>query len=274
MLSTLIIVFREVFEAGMIVGIVAAVTKGLKGNALWIALGIVVGIIGSCIVAAFVGTIAAAFSGSGQELFNATILLVAVAMLGWHNVWMARHGREMAVQLQEKGHAIAAGEAPMWGLAIVIAVAIWREGSEVVLFLYGVSIAQGGPSLLMLLGGLVGLGLGVLVSLLTYLGLVRIPVRYLFMVTSALIAFLAAGMAAQAFAFLQQGGLVTALSRTVWNTSSILPDDTALGRVLHTLLGYTDRPSQMQLLVYLVTLLVIFAAMRWLAPDRGRSKTS
>lgn len=266
MLSTLIIVFREVFEAGMIVGIVAAVTKGMQGRALWIALGLIAGIIGSCIVAAFVGTIAQAFAGSGQELFNATILLIAVVMLAWHNIWMTRHGREMAAQLKDKGKAVAAGEAPMWGLALVIAIAIWREGSEIVLFLYGVSIAEGGPSLAMLAGGLGGLALGVCVSALTYAGLVRIPVRYLFAVTSALITFLAAGMAAQAMAFLQQGGIVKALRQTVWNTSDVLSDSSAIGRVLHTLIGYTDRPSALQLIVYLVTIAAIFLAMRWATP--------
>lgn len=266
MLSTLIIVFREVLEAGMIVGIVAAVTKGIEGNARWIALGLGGGLLGSLVVAAFVGTIAQAFAGSGQELFNATILLVAVVMLAWHNVWMARHGREMAAQLMGKGQAVAAGEAPLWGLAVVIAVAIWREGSEVVLFLYGVSIAEGGPSWLMLAGGLCGLALGAAVSTLTYAGLVRIPARHLFAVTGALITFLAAGMAAQAIAFLQQGGIVKALRQTVWNTSWVLPDSSALGRVLHTLIGYTDRPSALQLIVYLATLAAIFLAMRWLAP--------
>ena len=266
MLAALIIVFREVIEAGMVVGIVAAVTKGVRGHGTWIAGGALAGVLGSCLVAAFVGTIASAFSGAGNELFNAAILGIAVVMLAWHNIWMARHGREMASQLKQKGQAVASGRASLWGLALVIAIAILREGSEVVLFLFGITVSDGGSPMALLIGGLGGLALGVLVSMLTYAGLVKIPPRYLFGVTSALIAFLAAGMAAQAIAFLEQGGFVEVLGATVWNSSAILSDRSIPGRVLHTLVGYSDRPSQMQLLVYLATLAAIFGLMRALAP--------
>jgi len=268
MLAALIIVFREVIEAGMIVGIVAAVTKGVRGHGLWIAGGALAGVLGSCLVAVFVGTIASAFSGAGNELFNAAILAVAVVMLAWHNIWMARHGREMATSLKQKGEAVASGRASLWGLALVIAIAVLREGSEVALFLFGISVSDGGSAVAMLLGGLGGLALGAMVSVLTYSGLVRIPARYLFAVTSALIAFLAAGMAAQAIGFLEQGGFVAALNSTVWNTSAILSDRSIPGRVLHTLIGYNDRPSQMQLLVYLATLAAIFGLGRAMAPTR------
>jgi len=266
MLAALIIVFREVIEAGMIVGIVAAVTKGVRGHGTWIAGGVLAGVLGSMIVAAFLGTIASAFAGSGNELFNASILGIAVVMLAWHNIWMARHGREMVVDLKQRGQAVAKGRATLWGLAIVIAVALLREGSEVVLFLFGVTVSDGGSPLALLAGGLGGLVLGVLVSALTYAGLVKIPPRFLFGATSALIAFLAAGMAAQAISFLEQGGIVNVLSGTVWNSSAILSDHSIAGRVLHTLIGYSDRPSQLQVLGYLATLATIFGLMRMMAP--------
>ena len=53
MLAALLIVFREVFEAGLIVGIVMAVTAGVPGRALWIAGGVVAGVLGACLVALF-----------------------------------------------------------------------------------------------------------------------------------------------------------------------------------------------------------------------------
>ena len=96
MLPTLVIVFREVFEAGLIVGIVMAVTSGVPGRMRWIVGGIIAGVLGACVVALFTGGLSQLFQGSGQELFNACILGFAVLMLGWHNVWMARHGRELA----------------------------------------------------------------------------------------------------------------------------------------------------------------------------------
>ena len=88
----------------------------------------------------------------------------------------------------------------------------------------------------------------------TYLGLVTIPARYLFSVTSALIALLAAGMAAQAIAFLEQANILTVGDETVWDTSWILSDSSFLGRALHTLIGYVDQPTAMQVAVYAGTL--------------------
>src|SRR5690349_3583589 len=99
MLSALLIVFREVIEAGLIVGIVLAATKGVPRRGLAISGGVSGGVAGALLVAAFAGELASLFEGSGQELFNATILLLAVVMLTWHNVWMASHGRDMAREL-------------------------------------------------------------------------------------------------------------------------------------------------------------------------------
>jgi high-affinity iron transporter len=274
-LAALLIVFREVFEAGLIVGIVMAVTSGVAGRGRWIAGGVAAGVLGACLVAVFTGGLSDLFGGSGQEVFNAAILGFAVLMLTWHNVWMSRHGRELAAELRAAGEAVAAGSKSLAALAVVVAIAVLREGSEVVLFLYGVAAAQGGASFSMVVGGFIGLILGSLVCLMTYLGLVTIPARYLFGVTSALIALLAAGMAAQAIAFLEQANILTTLDETVWDTSWILSDSSYLGRALHTLVGYVDQPTAMQLIVYAATLAVIVLLMKVFAhPSGHRPKTA
>ena len=265
MLPSMLIVFREVFEAGLVIGIVMAVTSSVPGRGLWVAGGVAAGVLGACIVALFTGGLSELFGGSGQELFNAGILGFAVLMLGWHNIWMARHGREIASEMRAAGEAVATGAKSLAALAVVVMIAVLREGSEVVLFLYGVAAAQGGGDLGMVAGGAAGLVLGALVCLLTYLGLITIPARYLFAVTSTLIALLAAGMAAQAIAFLQQANIVTAFDETVWNTSWILSDSSLLGRALHTLIGYVDQPTAMQLIAYAATLAVILVLMRLFA---------
>jgi len=269
-LAALVIVFREVFEAGLVVGIVMAVTAGVAGRTLWIAGGVIAGVLGACVVALFTSGLSELFGGSGQEVFNAGILSFAVLMLTWHNVWMARHGRELVAELRAAGEAVVAGSKSLLALAIVVAIAVLREGSEVVLFLYGVAAAQGGASWAMAAGGVAGLVLGASVCLLTYLGLISIPTRYLFSVTSALIALLAAGMAAQAIAFLEQANIVTALDETAWDTSWLLSDSSFLGRALHTLIGYVDQPTAMQVVVYAVTLFIIVVLMRLFAAPPAR----
>ena len=107
---------------------------------------------------------------------------------------------------------------------------------------------------------------GALLSGFTYFGLVKIPARHLFAVTSALIAFLAAGMAAQCVGLLQQAGVMTVLLETAWNTSWLLPDDTIPGRLLHTIVGYSDRPSIAQVIAYFAVLLCHFGMMRLASP--------
>lgn len=267
MLASLLIVFREVIEAGLIVGIVLAATSGVARRSLWVAYGVAGGIVGASVVAAFAGEIQSLFEGSGQELFNATILLLAVVMLTWHNVWMAGHGRQMARELRLAGAAVAAGERTLAALAVVVGVAVLREGSEVVLFLYGIASQPGTTTASLLAGGVLGLAAGAATSALMYYGLLAIPAHKLFRVTSGLITLLAAGMAAQAVLFLQNAGYLQVLMHTVWDTSWLLPQDSIVGRLLHTLVGYSDAPDGAQLIAYATTIVAITLLMRW---ERGR----
>jgi high-affinity iron transporter len=270
-LAALIIVFREVFEAGLVVGVVLAATRGVAGRDAWIALGLLGGLAGACLVAAFAGQIARLFEGSGQETLNAAVLLLAVAMLSWHNAWMASHGRALASNLKAVGRDVAEGRRPLAALAIVCGVAVLREGSEVVLFLYGVAAGGGASALDIIIGGALGVLGGSLVSALLYLGLIAIPLRYLFGALTTLITLLAAGLAAQAANFLQQGGWLDAWSNPVWDMSAILSQDSIPGRVLHTLIGYADQPTGMQLVAYVVTILVIAALMQVAGASARRS---
>jgi high-affinity iron transporter len=266
-LAALIIVFREVFEAGLIVGIVLAVTRAVAQRGWWISGGVAGGFLGACVVAAFAGALSAAFAGVGQELFNAAVLGLAVVMLTWHNVWMARHGRELATEMRAAGEAVVKGGSSLAALAIVVGVAVLREGAEVVLFLYGILASGGTSAASVFVGGVLGLVLGALVCALAYLGLLRIPGRHLFAVTSVMIAFLAAGMAAQAVLFLAQADVLTVFDTVMWDTSWLLSEDGVVGKALHTLVGYNDRPTGMQIVVYLAVLLIMFVLMRLFAPE-------
>jgi high-affinity iron transporter len=112
----------------------------------------------------------------------------------------------------------------------------------------------------LVIGGSLGLLLGAAVCLVTYLGLARIPPRVLFATTTVLITLLAAGMAAQAAAFLERANWLTSLDVVVWDSGWLLSETSIPGRALHTLIGYIDQPTQMQLLVYLA----VIAGTTWL----------
>jgi high-affinity iron transporter len=257
MLASLIIVFREVFEAGLIVGIILAATRGVPRRGIFIAGGVAAGVIGAALVAGFAGALSDALAGRGQEVFNAAVLAVAVVMLGWHNMWMASHGRELAGEMKAMGQAVAGGDKSLVAMAIVVAIAVLREGAEVVLFLYGVAAGSNEGWLALLLGGVLGVALGAAVSLLLYVGLLAIPLRRLFSVTTWLIALVAAGMAGQAAAILAGIDVIPSLGFELWDTSWLLPQDSIVGRALHALVGYSDRPMGVQLAAYLVVLAVL-----------------
>jgi high-affinity iron transporter len=158
------------------------------------------------------------------------------------------------MQLKQLGTDINAGRSSLLAMSLVVALAILREGSEVVLFLYGIVAASRDGPLALFLGGVGGLVLGAIVSFLLYRGLVAIPTKRLFQVTGVLLTLLAAGLAGQAAATLASIGVLPTLGDEIWNTAWLLRDDTLLGRALHVLTGYSDRPSGVQLLAYGLTL--------------------
>lgn len=262
MLGAAIIVFREAIEAALIISIIAVATRGMRNRNRWLTAGMVAGIAGSLIVAALTGQIAELAQGVGQELFNAFILALAAVMLAWHNIWMARHGMEMARDARQLGQDVINGNREMSALAMVVAFALLREGSETVLFLYGM-LSSGEESTTQVMGGgAIGLLIGALAGYGLYAGFVRIPARYFFSATSGLILLLAASMASQAARFLVQADLLPSLASPLWDSSWLLDNSSVTGRFLHTLVGYEAMPSGVQVLFYVVTFILILTGMR------------
>ncbi len=269
MLASLIIVFREVLESALIIGVVMAASRGVARRGLWISAGILAGIFGSGLVAAFASAIANAAEGMGMELFNAALLATAVVMLGWHNIWMASHGRAMANEAGAKAQAVRDGQCPMAALAMVVGIAVLREGSETVLFLYGILIGGNSSVTTVLTGGLLGILAGSAVGVALYQGMLRMQLRHLFAVSGWMILLLACGLAAQCAGLLVQADLLPPLGMAIWDTSAILSESSVLGSVLHTLVGYIAQPDGVQVAAYIATFLVIGGLMR-LVPREGR----
>lgn len=261
MLAAALLVFREVMEAALVVSIVMAATRGIVGRGKWVFGGVAAGVVGAVIVAMLGETIANSLEGVGQEVFNATVLLLAVAMLAWHAIWMAKHGRELAAQMKSVGGDVSRGARPPSVLLAVVALAVLREGSEIVLFMYGLS-AGGSSAGEMMLGSGIGLVGGVVLGVGLYLGLLTIPMRHFFTVTNWMIVLLAAGMAAQAAFYLIQANVLPTWGAQVWDTSWLLSNDSLVGETLKTLVGYDAQPTGMQVVFYLVTAILIAIGMQ------------
>ncbi|MGD9669284.1 MAG: FTR1 family protein [Hyphomicrobiaceae bacterium] len=259
MIAALLIVFREVLEAGLIVGIVLAASRGIGGRNRAVALGVLAGISGSIIVAMFAARITDAFDGRGQELFASGVLMIAVVMLTWHVVWMADHAREMTARLRKLGNDVVDGHQTLFALGIAVAIAVMREGSELVLFMAGILMQGSEGATSVALGAAGGLALGALVSAVLYFGLAALPIRRMFSITGVMVTLLAGGLAAEAVHQLSNAGVMNLLDGTLWNSSALLSESSWLGRVLHVLIGYRDHPSIMQAIAYVTTVAAILA---------------
>jgi high-affinity iron transporter len=273
MFGTAIIVFREVLEAALIIGIVTAATRDVPGRARWITAGLLLGLVGAGIVAAFTEVIASFASGIGQELFNAIVLGIAVLMLAWHSIWMASHGAELASNARKVSANIREGRSACSILLVVVGLAVLREGSETVLFLYGIAASNGANTSAMLSGGFIGMLLAIGLGYTIYAGLLRIPMRWFFGATSALILLLAAGMASQAAKFLIQADILPSLGDALWDTSAIVSEQSLTGMLLHNLIGYDARPAGLQLLFYILVLVCIGFGMK-ITQDKSISTRS
>jgi high-affinity iron transporter len=270
MLGTAVIVFRETLEAALIVSIVLAATRGLDRRGLYVGSGIAAGLVGALAIASVAGAIAGLFQGRGQDVFSAGVLLAAVLMLGWHQLWMAEHGRALARELRTLSDSVRDGGATLGALAVAVALAVLREGAETVLFIQGLATSESTHAVLLGVG--LGAAGGAVIGTLLYFGLVRIPVRHFFRVTGWMIVVLAAGLAAQAARFLEQADLLPSLVPQLWDTSGLLTETSLVGQLLHILVGYTAQPSGMQLVFYVVTLavLIIGTRLRAIAPAPPR----
>ncbi len=261
MLATAILIFREVLEAALIISIVCAATRGLLGRGFWVSLGVALGVAGAILLALGADRVASSMEGVGQEILNAGVLIAAVLMLAWHAIWMARHGRALAQQMKSVGAAVVGGSQPLRTLMFVVALTVLREGSEVVLFLFGLG-AGGSSTEAMMLGGLVGLLAGSAIGVGLYLGMLGIPIRHFFTVTNWMVLLLAAGLASQAAHFLIQADWLPALGARIWDTSWLLSNESLPGQTLKTLVGYDARPNGMQLLFYATTAILILIGMK------------
>lgn len=272
MLATAVVVFREVLEAALIVSVILAATKGVAHNAVYISGGVLAGLIGSWLVAFFTGQLAASFEGNGQELFNAGVMFTVVLLLTWHIVWMQRHGRQLVQEMKDVGAEVRTGHKSLLVLGMVVALAVLREGAEVVLFMQG--LAASGQVGNMLGGLALGAALGVAAGGVLYLGFLKLPVGKLFTSTNFLLMLIAAGMAARGAGVLIQAGFIPSLQDPVWDTSAILSDGSALGKFFGALVGYIAAPSAMQLLFYgltLVTITLLIKLQKTAAPVKAQS---
>ena len=262
MIQTLLISWREMLEASLIVGILLTYLgrSGHRAGFRYVWLGAGAAVLAALACGAASGSALALLDPEMQELLQAGILFVAVGVLSWMVVWMQSHARGLRGDLHRKAeHVMATGR--LVGLATVAFVAVFREGIETVLFLWGV-VVQRGPqvAVLPLLGaGLAGTGLAIGTAWLFFRGFAFLRLQMFFRTTGVLLLLLAAGLLTTGVNKLIGLGYLPPLVPQVWNTAWLVHDGSPLGAVLSALVGYRSRPSLLEVLAFLA----YFPPMLW-----------
>lgn len=260
------IVWRESVEALLVVGILyswlRASPQGRRGLPyLWG--GVAAGLGLALLLALVLLGVSSWLSDDGQEWFQAGMALVACVLVVQMVVWMKKHGRSLKGEL-ESGARSSVQRDSWWGLLVLVMIAVAREGSETVVFLYGtVSAGADGSSAWMLaLAGLAGFVVALLTFWLLQLGGKLITWRRFFRVTEILLLLLAGSLLVGGLDHLISLGVLSPLVDPVWDSSWLLDDSSGVGKILADFAGYRAYPALTSVLAWVAYWLVVWALLR------------
>lgn len=264
--QVLFIVWRESVEALLVVGILYAWLKNGDADArrgipyLWA--GVTVGLLAAVALGAALVGFTEELSGDAQDYFQTGMVLVACVLIVQMVLWMKHHGRSMKRDM-EASLQKSKQDANWWGVTLLVALAIAREGSETVIFLYGLGFGQSGHvDPMQYLAVAIGLALAFLTFFLLQLGGKIFSWRLFFRVTEIMLLFLAAGLFETGVDKLIDKEILPIVLNQVWDTSWLLDDSSTFGSLVATLTGYRAHPAGMNLIAYAVYWAVIFLLLR------------
>ncbi|HEY9274252.1 FTR1 family iron permease [Achromobacter sp.] len=265
--QVLFIVWRESVEAMLVVGILytwlRSTPEGKRGlTYLWG--GVAAGLALAVALALVLLGVSTWLSDEGQEWFQAIMSLAACALVVQMVVWMKKHGRTLKGELEGGARASVASD-NWWGLFVLVAIAVAREGSETVVFLYGtVSAGEGGSNMLMLaLAGVAGFVVALLTFWLLQLGGKLITWRRFFRVTEILLLLLAGSLLVGGLDHLISLDVLPTIVDPVWDSSWLLSDSTGVGKVLADFAGYRALPALSSVLLWVAYWIIVWALLRW-----------
>lgn len=268
MLATFILFLREGLEASLIVSILFAVLRQLRlthqARAVWTGVGLA--ILGSLVAGVVVYLTVHVYANTLlQQVFETVAYLVAVVLLTTMTFWMQKHSRSMKKEITVKASAAGSG----FALGLLAFTTVGREGVETAFFTLAFAFQTNG--LLLMLGALLGLLAALALCFLIYRLGYRLDYRIFFRVMGLLLLVFAAGLLGDAVQNMQGLGWLHFGTTPLWNTSHILSEDTAIGDILHTFIGYSEQPTILQGLLYTAYLLVASSIFAWMTrkPDAG-----
>jgi high-affinity iron transporter len=261
MLQIAIVVFREILEIALILGILVSATKEIPNRSKWISSGLFFGLLTAALLAFFTDKISESLDGVGQEFFNGLILITASSMIAWTVLWMQKHAKSISKELREISNSIKTGNKPLYALFFVVFFSVLREGAEIVLFVYSYYISQ--VNLFDILAGLtIGILLGCSFGYAIYLGMLKLFGKYFFKITTWLLVFISAGIASAGIGFWINAELIPSFINPIFDLSNILPEQSFFGKFLHIFFGYIDQPSATQFFTYLAVVIFLSIGLK------------
>ena len=264
--QVLFIVWRESVEALLVVGILYAWLKngdaGARRGIPYLWAGVAAGLLAAVTLGAMLNGFTEELSGDAQDYFTTGMVLVACVLIVQMVLWMKQHGRSMKRDM-EASLQKSKQDANWWGVTLLVALAIAREGSETVIFLYGLGFGQSGHvDPMQYLAVAIGLALAFLTFYLLQLGGKIFSWRLFFRVTEIMLLFLAAGLFETGVDKLIDKEILPVVMNQVWDTSWLLDDSSTFGSLVASLTGYRAHPAGMNLIAYAVYWAVIFLLLR------------
>ena len=258
-MAELIIVFREVLEASLIVGILYTYLNQTNQKKsipiLW--QGVIAALVASILGSFLFQKLAGGFQGQAEKLFEGFVMIIAAVILGSMIVWMAKN-KNIDEDLKDKADQALSSSKVNYGIFALAFISVFREGIETILFLYGVMMKEGSLSIsLSLLGAFIGVGIGVLI----FVQGRKVPLKTFFNVSSVLLIFVAAGMLAYGVHELESAGLIPNYGR-IWDINPVKLSDGSyplfhdkghIGSFFKGLFGYNGDPSMIELISWFLT---------------------
>jgi high-affinity iron transporter len=258
MFNAFLVVWRESLEALLIVGILYAWLKadgdrkGLRALFLGVAAGVVLALMLGW------GMLGAQdeLTGEALEIFQISAMALATVLITQMVFWMRKHGRKLKASLETQ-LATARTQQGQWGVAIVAALAVAREGAETVIFLYG--LAQGGEISALISGAFFGFAAAILTAWIAAKSLARFNIGRLLKISAFLLLVLASSLLVAVCDRMIGMGWLPALVEPIWDTSALLDDGGGLGRLCADFAGYRAQPALSAFLIWLAYWALVLA---------------
>lgn len=255
MIESFFIMFRETFEAALIIGIVAGFLAKTNRETLnkYIFYGILSGLIASIAGAFIFKIVAGGFEGQSEQIFEGTTMIIGAILLSTMILWMIKNSNvknqiENKLTNPESGIKVE--------IFLLVFVSVLREGVESVIFLNAASFASKSGNMP---GAVMGIILAAVLGYAVYKGFVKLNIRRFFTIINLLFILFAASLVSHGIGEFEESGIVPPVIEHVWGLEDESKDkENYAAKLFSDTIGFNSSPSVSQLLAYFGYISIMF----------------